>query len=250
MLTFLEHVNKKNFQKKLLDQYGKYKVFLVNGEAVRNSSPAAEEFGGSSTYCFIPSLIPKNEIWIEDDVKPEEQKILIATALYQVKHTEHGDNAKKVYERGVIKEKDYRDSKCLSQKHPEGTDKKASVKVYVRKYGHIKDENIDVWLVNGEEVRNRCKTDFIEGGHGYVYSWVPNDEIWLELGPHTNKEGPFILIHEYVERILMKYKKTKYDAAHKIAAKVEFSMRPDKLSKQEALALTKEKALALAKQYS
>ena len=80
MLTFSEYADKKNFHKKPIDQYGKYKVFIVDGEAVRDSSPAAEEFGGSSTYCFIPSLIPKDEIWIEDDTKPEEQKILIAGA--------------------------------------------------------------------------------------------------------------------------------------------------------------------------
>ena len=248
MLTFSEYAEKKNFHKKLIDQYGKYKVFLVDGEAVRNSSPAAEEFGGSSTYCFIPSLIPKDEIWIEDDIKPEEQKILIASALYQVKHTERGENSKKVYERGLAKEKDYRDSLKLSGKHPERTDERAKAKIYVRKYGHIKNENIDVWLVDGEQVRNLYKTDFIEGAQPWVYGWTPNHEIWVELSSHKN-EFPYIILHEYTEMMLMKYKKMKYDAAHKIAAKVEFSMRPDKMSKQDILNITKDNVLAMAKKF-
>ena len=249
MRTFSEYANKKNLHKKLIDQYGEYKVFLVDGKAVRDSSPKAEEFGGSSLHCFIPSLIPEKDIWIEDDIKPEERKILIASALYQLKKIERGVSPGKAYDQGIAREKDYRESMHLSKQNPEKTNERAPNKVYVRKYGHIKDENIDVWLVDGEEVRGHFKVDWIEGGQPWVYGFMPNKEIWVELSSHKD-EFPYIILHEFTEMILMKCKKLKYDAAHTIAAKVEFSMRPDKLSKQDALALTKEKALELVKKFS
>ena len=79
-------------------------------------------------------------------------------------------------------------------------------------------KDVEVWLVDGEEVRNRYKADFIEGGIRAVYSWCPNHEIWLESGEHR-EEMPYILLHEYVEMIAMRYKNKSYDKAHAIAAK-------------------------------
>lgn len=242
MLTFQEYATARQINKKLIDQYGKYKIYSVNGEAVRNRDPAAEEFGGSGTHAFYPKVIPEDEIWIEDDIKPKEQEILITSALYQLKQIKNGISPKIAYDAAMAKEKDYRDSVHLSKQNPSKTNQRAPKGIYLSKYGRIKDEDVEVWLVDGEKVRNKFKTDFIEGAHGFCYGWTPNDEIWIEKGPHTNKEAPLILLHEYVERTLMKYKKMPYEKAHKIAAKVEFSKRPN-FSKKDALALTKAKAL-------
>ena len=63
-------------------------------------------------------------------------------------------------------------------------------------------------------------------------------------------ENPYILLHEFVERIIMKYRKILYDKAHEIAAKIEWKMRErGGFSKQDALSLTKSKAFELAKDY-
>jgi hypothetical protein len=43
----------------------------------------------------------------------------------------------------------------------------------------------------------------------------------------------------------MKEKEMSYKKAHDIAAKVEWSKRPDKFSKEDALNLTEEKALKI-----
>lgn len=254
MISFREFTEKKNVFKKLIDQYGKYKVFSVNGQAVRNSSKQLQEFGGSSIHAYL-SAIPKDEIWIEDDIKPEERVVLIASALHQLKSIAGGMSVGKAYDVGLKKEKDYRDSAKLSRKKPCETDKRAPKEIYVKKYGHIKDDDIDVWLVDGEAVRNEFKTDYIEGAHGYVYSFTPNNEIWIEESPHA-EEFPYILLHEYVERTLMKYKKTPYDKAHVIAAKVEWTMRCNTTGginegycKSDALSLTQSEALWLARKH-
>jgi hypothetical protein len=131
----------------------------------------------------------------------------------------------------------------LSKKNPWKTDKKPHKDIYIKKYGDMKEEDIEVFYVDGEVVRNKFKSDFIEGGHGFVYQWIPNNEIWIEYGPESTKEAPFILLHEYVERTLMKYKKISYEKAHNIAAKVEFDKRPSQMSKEEVLALSPKQAL-------
>lgn len=244
MQSFTEYATKRQINKKLIDQYGKYKIYVVDGEAVRDISPESEEFGLSSIHAYL-GCIPKDEIWIEDDVKPEERDVLIHSALYQLKQIENGVSPDKAYESGVAKEKNYREALSSSKKHPERTNEPAADKIYVRKYGRIKDEDIDVWLVDGENIRDRYKTDFMEGGHGFVYGWIKNDEIWLENGIHE-KELPYILLHEYVERIIMKYKKMSYDKAHSIAAKVEFVRRPNHFSKKQAIALTRNEAEKMA----
>ena len=68
------------------------------------------------------------------------------------------------------------------------------------------------------------KTDFVEGGHGYVYEWIPKDEIWID-NKIKSKEIPVIILHEFTERTLMKYKNIPYGRAHIAASKVEFEHR-------------------------
>jgi hypothetical protein len=241
---WLLNEERNNFKKKLIDQYGKYRVYTVDGESVRNSSPAAEEFGGSAIHANI-SIVPENEIWIEDDIDENETKMMIASTLYELKALENGMSPGKAYEKRLEKEKDYRESQHLSKQNPLGTDKPAKKSVHIQLYGKIKSEDMEVWLVNGHKVRDLYKCDFIEGGQPAVYSWVPNNEIWIEKGPHLNTEAPLLILHEFVEFIIMKYNKMKYDEAHKIAAKIEFKHRSKSFSKEDALALTKEKVLKM-----
>jgi hypothetical protein len=248
MITFLEYVKKKKFSKKFIQQYGHFKVCVVNGKAVRDFSKEAEEFGEISIHPYFPTLIPKNEIWIEDNIKPKEQGVLIASALHQLKKIESGMSLEKAYEDGMKKQNKYREAILLSKKKIYSTNKSAPDYVYIKKYGHVENEDVDVWLVDGETVRNHFKVDYLEGGHGYVYGWIPNGEIWIEKSPHPN-EWSYILLHEYVELVLMKYKKMGYDKAHAIASKCEWYMRKYKsnYSKKQALSLTKEKALELVR---
>jgi hypothetical protein len=247
--SFLEYSKSTAIKKKLIDEYGKIKVYVVNGKAVRDSSKASQEFGGSSTHANLPHTVPENEIWIEDDVKPKERPVLIHSALYQIRMMMHGKSLNKAYDLQIKKEKDYRESVLLSKKHPYDTDEPADKSVYLKKYGHIKSGDMEVWFVSGEKVRNRYKTDFIEGGNPMVYSWTPNHEIWIEFGIE-DVEVPYIVLHEYVEMNVMKYRGLDYNHAHEIASKVEWEMRErGGFTKQDVLSLTKAKALELAKNF-
>jgi len=234
-----------DIDKKLIDQFGKINVYIVNGEKVRNLNKSDEEFGLSSVHACFPKLIPKNEIWIEDDVKKDEIPFLVHSALYQYKLADDMEPWD-AYRKALKYEKNLRDEKSQSDKNPDQTDKKAKDEIYVKKYCKIGD--VTVWLVNAKKVRDLWKIDYMEGGHGYVYKWIPNDEIWIEDGIKKD-EIPFILLHEYVERTLMKEKKMKYDNAHNIAAKVEWKERPHGFTKEDIENLTPEKALKMANEF-
>lgn len=231
---------KQDFNKKLIDEFDKIKVYEVDGEKVRNSSEIAEEFGLASSHPYFPDLIPDNEIWIENDVKEKERFVLIQNELFKLKKISTGMEKWKAYRKAETKEKIFRNKIKSSKENPEKTSEKEKDGVHVKKYGKISD--ITVWLVDANKIRDKWKSDFMEGGHGYVYKWIPNDEIWIEDGIKKH-EIPFIILHEFVERTLMKEKNMSYEKAHDISAKVEWSKRPNNFNKEDALNLTENEVL-------
>jgi hypothetical protein len=91
-----------------------------------------------------------------------------------------------------------------------------------------KDLGIDVYLVNGYEMRRNFDIDWM-GGHGYcmeagMNAGIPKNEIWLDRTFHGN-DLLSILQHELVERNLMKNHGFTYTQAHTIADFVERKFR-------------------------
>lgn len=214
-------------KKKLLGTFDGYKIFKVNGLSVRQSSKELEEFGGSSNHYMIDP-IPEDEIWIEDDIPSQEVSLLIATELSMLKLIKGGMSKNKAYELSLKMQKQERDEKGEKES------------IYIKYFGEMRSEKIKVWFVDGKKVRDLYKPDFIEGGHGYVYDFVPKDEIWIEHGPHSDREAPLILLHEFTELCLMKYRKMSYDKAHEISSKVEFESREQGIGKDYVMSLTKD----------
>lgn len=84
-----------------------------------------------------------------------------------------------------------------------------------------------VYLVDGEHIRNTMGvegTAFVYGGHGYIYDFIPKDEIWIErtLKPEEQK---YWGVHELFEWVLMKYLKYPYEKAHPKANSMEHTVR-------------------------
>jgi hypothetical protein len=245
-MNFLEFVQKRELNKKLIDTYGKYKVYYVNGEAVRSISQSANEFIDFAIHDHFPDIIPKNEIWIDEIVKrPNDLLVFISQCLYEQKLIDRKE--KDTYKKALKMAKKTREILDGLPFHP---NKPVSKKIYISKYGTIDDgiDKITVWLVNGEIVRDEFKTDYVEGGNDAVYKWIPKNEIWIE-DTMLPEEIPLIIIHEFVERELMKYKKMSYNKAHAIASKVDFKYYNKKFTKQDALSLNKDRAFALAKEF-
>ena len=231
---------KNYFGKKLIGKWGKYSLYLVDDEKVRNRAEYAEEFsdyGVNVGKKGLPTLnfkfIPEHEIWIAKSIKAEERHYIIDNALAYIRGIERGTDPGAAYDNAIKREKQTRKndvqnklhiSKKIMLKNPFHID--VPDKVYYGKYTDIKDtdEIIKIFLINGEVVRDLYKTDFVEGGHGYVYEWIPKDEIWID-NKLKSKEIPVIILHEFTERTLMKFKNIPYDRAHLAASKVEFEHR-------------------------
>lgn len=241
------------FKKRLIGHWGKYKICLVDDETIRNKAEYAEEFSdygvnigkkGLATLNF--KFIPADEIWIAKSMKQSERHFIIGNALTYIKGVERGMDPGDAYDYALKREqasrtKD-RTNKLRIKKTKEIENplhKDIPKKLYFKKYGVIKDvnEEVAVYLVNGEVVRDLYKTDYVEGGHAYVYEWIPLNEIWIEKAVKAD-EIPVVLLHEFLERTLMKYRKFPYVRAHVAASKVEFEHRGI-FNKKDALSLTR-----------
>lgn len=77
-----------------------------------------------------------------------------------------------------------------------------------------------VYIVDGNIVRHMTDTSFTQGGHGYVYKYIPKDEIWVEKVINADDQN-HNMQHEMEEYYLMKYSGMTYAKAHKIAIENE-----------------------------
>lgn len=206
-----------------------FTVYSVNGLAVRNAAQPDEEFGNFATRDEFPNLIPEGEIWISEKLVSKEGIFFIADALTQLARQAAGVGPETAYDDGLEVERllrakvngiEFRDGKPHKQVPEE---------IYLGLYLTLPDPKgpVEVWLVDGNLARSYYKTDYTEGGHGYVYPWVPRSQIWVEDGV-DHRELPFIVSHEYLERRLMRDEELDYDKAHNICSKVEFDLRKRK----------------------
>ncbi|MDD5650635.1 MAG: C39 family peptidase [Candidatus Nanoarchaeia archaeon] len=81
-----------------------------------------------------------------------------------------------------------------------------------------------IFIVDGDFIRDNIYVDFVLGGHGYVYDFVPKDEIWVEQ-VQDHKDEQYNLTHEIIEYLLMKLCDKDYDSAHEFTAHVEDILR-------------------------
>jgi len=85
-------------------------------------------------------------------------------------------------------------------------------------------DGLKIYLVNGERLRLK-HIDFTEGTNGYVKSYCPKDEIWIDdIFSHKPREIKAIIIHEVAEVKRMK-KGMSYEKAHGQANVIEKKYR-------------------------
>lgn len=83
---------------------------------------------------------------------------------------------------------------------------------------------LKVFVVDGQYVRENMNIDFTEGGHHEAFDFIPENEIWLDLDVNV-REIKFVLLHELIERRLMKKEGLKYNSSHTEASKRELNAR-------------------------
>lgn len=219
-------------QKTKLATYGPYTVYTVDGEEIRNSSEVNEEFGGNALHCDFPRLIPENEIWIENAITSDERQFLIAGAIKQLTLMKQGVPKDKANDMAMKFERNVR-----KKSKADSSNKDIRVSLYYEYDG------VEVYLVRGMVVRDKYKTDFIEGANQGAYSGAKDaypripDQIWLEYSLDPD-EMPYIMAHEFVERHLVKDLGYDIWKAYPIGAKIEWELRRRGLvSKEEVIPL-------------
>ena len=185
------------------------KIVRVDSKTFRNTSLPHEEFCTVAIHEDFPDAIAKNEIWVDSSVSKKELPHIVSGAMARIKHLRKGDSSIRSYKNGLAVDAKGRHGQKVKKKH----------------YVSLSDPKgkINVFFVSGFAVRSSHKTGFSQGGHGYVYKWIPKDEIWIE--DEEREEVAPILAHEYVEMAMMRDLGIPYEDAHAIASKVEKHFR-------------------------
>lgn len=85
-------------------------------------------------------------------------------------------------------------------------------------------QGFEIWIVDGATIRRELYPEFLYGGNGERYLFIPPNEIWIDHAI-TAEELQYTLAHELYERNLMAGRGITYAAAHDSALIVERRMR-------------------------
>ena len=205
----------KNIYVKKINTAGDSAVWLVDGALIRKE--INENFvkcAGNNQFNFVP----KNELWIDEDLDPKEYHYFIDRFIYEQELMDSGKNYAKADKKADEFEKEERQNSPEVRQIAESNKKELLEKIKKKIIKKFSDE-IKIWLVDGNLVRSFFLLDYCEGGHDLVYPFIPHNEVWIEkaLSP---KERKFIILHELHERYLMSLGKS-YKNAHIGATEVE-----------------------------
>jgi hypothetical protein len=209
-----------------IEELGDLQVWIVDGSYIRSHKD--EEFTNFGQHYRYP-YIPTNELWIDREAKHDERQFFIDHLL-----VEHRLMAKGVpYEKALPaadrrERKERRRAGDVSRLTHHGETLPEGKDVHERLWQKLKN-GLSVWIVNGRLVRSVFDIDFTEGGHDYIYEFVPENELWIDDAIEESERG-YILLHELHERNRMA-KSWPYDKAHAESSRLEYRCRhhPDEL---------------------
>jgi hypothetical protein len=195
------------------------KIWIVDGAYVRKNID--EEFSNFGHHFSIPK-IPLDEIWLDREGHPNEQRFFIAHATVERRAMLDG----KTYDqaRQLACDVEYRLRQHTADLHhvaPARSLPQAD-RVHVRLRKALGDGTA-VWIVDGRLVRSVFDIEFTEGGHEFVYEFVPHSQVWID-DDVTEQEIGYVILHELHERNLMAKGMT-YDDAHASASRIELHCR-------------------------
>ncbi len=212
---------KKPYIKKF-GKISKFTVWIVDGEYIRKNID--EEFTNYGQH-YLFNFIPKYEFWIDQEKSAGEEKYYIDSMLtmnrlmsQKISHREAVKKADVIERRERAKTRLIKNRLKLKKNL-----KKLISSVHKNLLQEYSTKNVKVWIVDGEAVRGLFFVDFTEGGHGFVYPFIPKGEVWIDDDVEFS-ELKFVLLHEMYERRLMS-KWMPYDKAHKKSSEIEFYCR-------------------------
>jgi len=211
---------------KKIEELGDLQVWIVDGSYIRSHKD--EEFTNFGQHYRYP-YIPTNELWIDREAKHDERQFFIDHLLVERRLMAKGMPYEKALTAADRRErKERRRAGDVSRLTHHGVTLPNGKAVHERLWQKLKN-GLSVWIVNGRLVRSVFDIDFTEGGHDYVYEFVPENELWIDDAIEESERG-YILLHELHERNRMA-KGWPYDKAHAESSRLEYRCRhhPDEL---------------------
>ncbi len=173
------------------------KIIFIDAHKMRNR--ISPDVGVVDTHEKSP-YVPKGEVWFDKAYKKEYEFFM---AMYRL-------------EKSLLKK---------GMKYSEA--KRAVRKTFVKKAKNIPEFTLKierksgflVRYVKGRIVRQYIDPKFLLGGHGYVYDYIPKNEVWID-DAQDPREMKYPLTHELHEAKLMK-QGMDYNSAHDFALAAE-----------------------------
>lgn len=194
----------------------------VDGEYIRTKiGKDFNNYGHQHMYHHRFPFIPKNEIWIDKEMAPGETNYYIENCVTTRLLMRQGFSYSDAVYRAGLKEKKERAKSELAQKTKAEKEKIHTIppELYKKLLKTYSSRPIETWVVNGEIVRDLYLVDFTEGGHHFVYGFVPKNQIWVD-DDVKSRERKFVIFHELHERALMA-KGMDYLPAHELSWRAE-----------------------------
>jgi hypothetical protein len=94
----------------------------------------------------------------------------------------------------------------------------------IYRYFYGRKENLDIWIIDGNRVRQKIYKEFLYGGNEQRYLFNPKNEIWID-NAISCEEFDLTVAHELNERHLMAKFGWTYEAAHDSSLSLEQVIR-------------------------
>ncbi len=205
---------------------GELQIWVVDGSYIR--SHIDEEFTNYGQH-YRFAYIPINELWLDQEAVEDEQLFFIDHLLVEHRLMAKGVSYEKALEAAHHDErKKRRRAGDMSLLTSHGCNLPDASQVHKRLWKKL-ENGVSVWIVNGRLIRSCFDIDFTEGGHDYVYEFVPENEVWID-DDIEGSERSYVLLHELHERNRMAGG-WPYTKAHTESSKLEYHCRqyPDEL---------------------
>jgi hypothetical protein len=207
-------------------------AWVVDGEYVRTFID--EEFTNFGQHYRFP-FIPEYEFWIDKESVCDETDFYIEHLKVEWNSMRQG----KPYSVAIVEadnvEKAIRRLTDDISKVIDPVRNVVDPKLFRLRLLKSLENGVNVWLVNGRLVRSVLHIDFTQGGHQYVYEYVPEGDVWIDNDIDWNERG-FVILHELHERNRME-QGLPYSKAHAESSALELSCRKQIDDLHDALAV-------------
>ena len=209
-----------------VEERGDLKIWVVDGAYIRSNID--EEFTNYGQH-YRFSYIPADELWLDREAAKDEQQFFIDHLLVEHRLMARGMSYEKALrEADRTERKERRRTGDIARLTKHGQRLPEANLVHKRLWKKL-ENRVSVWIVSGRLVRSVFDIDFTEGGHDYVYEFVPENEVWVD-DDVEEEERAYVLVHELHERNCMARGLT-YSRAHVESSRLEYHCRhhPDEL---------------------